>query len=441
MEQSIAKAPKKVLIITYYWPPSGGSGVQRWLKFAKYLPEFNWQPVVACPDQADYTVLDESLGDEIKHVEALKIPIWEPYSLYRKITGAKQGESYNVNTKKKKGLLKRFTHWVRANFFIPDPKIYWVNPAVRALKAYLVANQVDAIITTGPPHSVHLIGQALKKEFPNKPWIADIRDPWSNFDVHLQFGPSKSSIAKNKKYERKALEKADIVLATSPSMHENLEPFNLSKFSCITNGYDQEDFDQFYSDPIKNDRITILHTGVLTAVRNPSALWNAIAQKAKKDRNFKQKLQIKLIGNVAPEVINDLKKYKSLEGSWSITPWLAHDKLFAEYQQADLLLLCPNQTDNAKSQINGKLFEYLALKKPILHIGPYHADNTRIIDEAHAGITINPKDSIGAAYALDQLLSSKFLSSPYAMNSKIIERFERKATTNQLADLLNKLTA
>ncbi|HPD95904.1 MAG TPA: glycosyl transferase family 1, partial [Tenuifilaceae bacterium] len=172
---------KRVLIITYYWPPSGGAPVQRWLKFAKYLERFGWQPVIYTPENPESFYDDESLMRDVpKDIEIVKSHIWEPYDIYRMLTG-KKGEKIAVgftSADKKKGVSHNLLMWLRGNLLIPDPRIFWVNPSVRFLKKYLKENPVDVVVTTGPPHSLHLIGLKLKRKLKVK-WLADFRDPWT----------------------------------------------------------------------------------------------------------------------------------------------------------------------------------------------------------------------------------------------------------------------
>jgi len=431
------KTQKRVLIITYYWPPSGGSGVQRWLKFAKYLPEFDWKPIVVAPENADYPVVDESLVKEVAEVEVLRYPIWEPYSLYRKFTGAKAGENFGSTPTKKQSFTKRLSTWIRANFFVPDPRVYWVKTTTKSLLAYLKDNPVDVVITTGPPHSVHLIGKALREQAAGLKWIMDVRDPWSQFDIHLSFNPGKRAKKKNQAYESSCLQAADRVIGTASSMPTHLMPFDTSKYHTITNGYDAADFENLEASEPSTDKFHIYHTGLLNTVRNPTAVWTALSQLIDEDSSFAERLEVHLIGNVASEVNASIGALPQLREKVTFTPWMNHTALLSRYADADLFLLCPNQSDNAKGQINGKLFEYLAAGKPVLHIGPYDADNTTILDDVHAGLTVPPGDVHGTKEALRRFIDGRFGESPHAMKKEGVLKFERKQVTLQLATLLD----
>ena len=445
---------RRVLILTYYWPPSGGSGVQRWLKFAKYLPQQGWTPVVFAPAHADYPLLDETLAKEIPaEVEQIRVPIWEPYAAYRRLTGAKPGVVPDSSAAEGgQGLLKRLATYVRANFFIPDPRKFWVKPLVAAVEAYLDQHEVAAVITTGPPHSVHLAGLQLKQQHPQLPWLMDLRDPWSQLDVHLAFRPGRRARRRILELERQCLSAADRVLATSPSMPTHLEPFDQQKFVCITNGYDPADFERLphstnSTEPLDEDLVgdtasgswRICHIGLLTASRNPTALWQALADCCGSDSGFAERLHIHLIGKVETAVTDSLASHVHLQGKWQVTPWLDHHELPHYYARASVLLLCPNRSDNARGQINGKLFEYLAARRPILHIGPFDADNTRILDATHAGITIPPDDLIAATEAIRLLSSGDFNTNSHAFREEEIQRYDRRQTAAQLAHVLDEV--
>lgn len=434
--------PKRVLIVTYYWPPSGGSGVQRWLKFAKYLPELGWDVTVAAPQDADYEITDKTLITEVpESVTVLRVPIREPYAAFRTLTGSASRRAQTRATaidSFKPSPLKRFAYWIRANFFVPDPKILWVKPTTAALRHAHDREPFDVVVTTGPPHSVHLIGRELKTAFPELLWAVDIRDPWSKFDVHLDFNPGRRARSKNRQLERDCLREADLVLGTAFSMPALLEPFDKGKYVTITNGYDAADFgldDAEY--PPSRDRFHLYHTGLLTASRNPAACWRALALLCERDAGFAERLHIHLVGTVDEVVRRSLDQHDGLRGKWTITPWVDHTELLRRYREADAFLLCPNQTDNAKAQINGKVFEYLAMRRPVLHVGPYDADNTTVLDAAHAGLTVPPGDVEGAVAAIENIASGKFAASPHAFNQQVIERYDRRATARQLSDVLH----
>ena len=230
---------KRALIIAYYWPPAGGPGVQRWLKFVTYFKQFGIEPVVYVPENPNYPLIDESLIDQVpSDIEILKYPIREPYGWARVISSKRTKRiSSGIITERKPSFKERFMLWVRGNFFIPDARVGWVKPSVRFLKNYLAENPVDVIITTGPPHSMHLIGRQLKQEFGIQ-WMTDFRDPWTTIHYHKSLRLSKSSEKKHKRLEAAVLSECDHIIVTSPTTKREFEEITRVPIQVITNGYD-----------------------------------------------------------------------------------------------------------------------------------------------------------------------------------------------------------
>ena len=235
---------KKVLIITYYWPPSGGSGVQRWLKFVKFLPQYGWKPIIIVPKDPEYPIYDYSLLNDIpKEAEIIELPIWEPYNIFKKLSGKKKNERVNnglLFDNKSQSLFVKISLWIRGNLLIPDPRIFWVRPSIRRLKKILPEINPEVVVTTGPPHSVHLIGLELKKSFKNLRWISDFRDPWSEFQMLSEFYTSKFSYKRQRYLEKRVLDSASIITTVSPSWKKVLQSSTKTPVECITNGYDFE---------------------------------------------------------------------------------------------------------------------------------------------------------------------------------------------------------
>ena len=236
---------KRVLIITYYWPPSGGSGVQRWLKMSKYLPEYGWQPVIYTTEDAEYPIVDPSLEKDVTpEAEVIRRPIVEPYSFYKKFLGVKKEETVKMGfieeKEKKHGWKENLSLWIRGNLFIPDARCWWVKPSVRYLKEYLKEHPVDAIISTGPPHSMHLIAMKLKEAL-GLPWIADFRDPWTEIDYYDELHLTKRSDRKHHCLEHEVLTKADNVVTVGPDGARRLEKLGAKDVATIYNGFDRDD--------------------------------------------------------------------------------------------------------------------------------------------------------------------------------------------------------
>ena len=300
---------KRVLVITYYWPPSGGSGVQRWVKFAKYLPLEGWQPVIYTPENPEYTAIDHTLEAEIPHeAEIVRRPITEPYDIYRKLmgkgastdmktltAGASKGEVTEISSGKKT-FKQRLSLWIRGNLFVPDPRVGWVRPSVRFLKQYLAEHPVDVIVTTGPPHSMHLIGQRLHQEL-GIPWIPDFRDPWTRMYYLKHLPMTRRTWRRLRAMEQSVLDECSTVLAVTPLVQEEFQAQTKTPVAMITNGYDGGDFDQ----PVEPDGLfNVVHTGLFAADGNPLNLWKALGVKAWADADFKKALRLRLVGSSSP---------------------------------------------------------------------------------------------------------------------------------------------
>lgn len=414
---------KRVLIVTYYWPPSAGSGVQRWLKLSKYLPDNDWQPVIYTPENPDFDLKDESLLKDISpHCEIVKRKIVEPYKIAKLISGKKKLNTGIVTKKNKQSRLSRMMNWVRGNVFIPDPRVIWVKPSIRYLKKYLEDNPVDAIITTGPPHSMHLIGLGLKKEL-GLPWIVDIRDPFSKLDFLDTFNVSEKSRKKYQKMETIVLNECDRVIATSYSMPDMLMPFDQAKFQTITNGYDQDDFKSSVPNKATKSEKTIYHAGLLNSLRNPSHLWKALGR-------ISDKVRLRLVGTIDPSISDKIKDSLKSDGQLVIEGYKSHDDVLTDYKNADVLLLLVNESYNSKVNIPGKLFEYLAVGKTIIGIGKPTDDAIHILRKLGF-----------ATFDYDEQISDEQLRDALQRKSQStdITKFSRRSTAAQLSLLLNQL--
>jgi glycosyltransferase involved in cell wall biosynthesis len=433
---------KKVLIITYYWPPSGGAGVQRWLKFVKYLRNFGWEPVVYTPENPEAPALDDSLLKDIpKDVTIIKRPIWEPYSLYKSFIGQKKGEKINagfLTEKKKPGLAEKISVWIRGNWFIPDARRFWIKPSVSFLSEYLTKNPVDAMVSTGPPHSMHLIALELKRKL-KLPWLADFRDPWTNIDFYDKLMLTQSSDQKHKELEREVLKNADIVLAVGWHMAEGFKKIVDRKYEVITNGYDEDDFSASVPAllPQELGAFSISHIGAMNADRNPKMLWAALSELLASNDQFKKDLKINFIGKTDYSVMNDLNKFQ-LTPYVTKTEYLPHNKTTEAMQASQVLLLALNNTPNTLGVISGKLFEYIASKRPIFAIGKEKGDAARIIKETGSGTICDFEDK-------ERMKSEISLMYELFRNNKLVNTatnaasYSRKAQTEKLAELLNAM--
>ena len=373
---------KKALIITYYWPPAGGPGVQRWLKFVKYLPEFDIDPVVYIPENPSYPLIDKSLESEVTNkVTILKHPIKEPYRL-AKIFSSGSSEKISkgiIPEKKRQSLLDKAMLFIRGNFFIPDARKNWVKPSVEFLSDYLNSHNIDAIITTGPPHSLHLIGLELQKQFKIK-WIADFRDPWTTIGYHKELRLTKKSQLKHKALEKEVLQTADQIIVTSNITKSEFSKITTKSIEVITNGYDYEPI----QDSQLDKKFSISHIGSLLSKRNPEILWKVLADVVSENKKFANDLQLNFVGAISEDVLKSisnwgLNKYVNKAG------YVSHNKSIKFQRQSQLLLLIEIDSEETKCIIPGKLFEYMVSSRPIIAIGPKGSDVEEIISETNTG--------------------------------------------------------
>lgn len=423
--------PKKVLIITYYWPNAGGPGVQRWLKFVKYLPEFNIEPIVYCPENATYPIIDNTLEAEIsKSITVLKQPIKEPYQLANIFS--KQSKTISkgiIKGPKKQGLVEKLMLYVRGNFFIPDARKNWINPSVVFLENYIKENQIDTIITTGPPHSLHLIGMQLKTKL-KVTWFADFRDPWTTIGYHKKLKLTKSSAEKHLKLEHNVLNTANHIIVTSYNTKREFSAKTQQPISVITNGFDDENVKINALD----EKFTISHIGSLLSERNPEILWIVLGELIKENKAFSNQFELQLVGAVGQAILDRLKFHYLMQHT-NLVGYVNHLEAVKLQKQSQVLLLVEINSEDTKAIIPGKLFEYFNAKRPILAIGPDGSDVEGLIHQTNTGYyyLYNEKE------ALKQRIISLFnlyLNKNLKSESSSISKFSRQYLTEQLAQIL-----
>lgn len=434
---------KKVLILTYYWPPSGGAGVQRWLKFVKYLREYGWEPVVYTVENGELPVTDDSLFQDIPAgVEIIKRPIWEPYMIYKRFSGKKKGEKINagfLNENKKQGFKDKMSIWIRGNFFIPDARKFWIKPSRKYLTDYLKSNPVDAIISSGPPHTMHMIALGIKKHFPQLPWVADFRDPWTNIDFYDQLMLSGWADKKHHRMEKQVLLKADKVVSIGQQMNNEFADMlqqrhgDPKKCLVIPNGFDTEDVSIDVHE--KDEKFSLAHIGTLVKDRNPDVLWKVLGRMIKNDTAFRDRLEIKLVGKVDFYVMHQLEEHGLMPFVRKID-YLPHDEVIREQGRSHVLLLLVNNTRNAKGILTGKFFEYMASGNPVLAIGPVDGDLAAIINATGSGRISGFSDEA----ELEHNLRSFFDGVELSRNETEIARYSRRELTRSLAALLDEMT-
>lgn len=426
---------KKVLIITYYWPPTGGSGVQRWVKFTKYLKRFHCEPVIYTPENPEQLATDDSLLTDVpRGTIVLKRRICEPYALYRRIFGGSVAKGAGVNplNHQKKSFTQLLAVMLRGNLFVPDPKAGWVKPSVRYLSRYLKDNPVDAIITTGPPHSMHLIGMRLH-EITGIRWIADFRDPWTEMFSFKHMGLLPWTASWHRKLEQKVLDTADMVIAVSPPVRDDFQARTKTPVVLITNGFDTEDFAK-NAPTLPQDKFTIVHTGLFASDGNPLVLWDVLARKCASDGNFRSQLRIRLAGKTDPEILEALA-VRGLSENVENLGYQPHWKTVELQRTASVLILPLRQEPEYAKVLPGKIFEYLAARRPVLGIGQENGAAATVLKDAGAGVMYDWNRSEPVRNFIENAWDRHLVGEDGPLDSEV-SKYSRLELTKQLAKLL-----
>ncbi len=424
--------PKKVLIITYYWPPAGGPGVQRWLKFVKYLPQFNVEPIVYIPENPNYPLVDDSLRLEVpKGIIILRRPIKEPYGL-AKVFSKKSSKTISkgiIPEEKEQSLLEKLMLFVRGNFFIPDARVGWVKPSVKFLSEYIQTENIETIITTGPPHSLHLIGLQLKK-MQNIKWVTDFRDPWTTIGYHKALKLTKSSANKHKLLEKEVLNTADQIIVTSQVTKNEFEELTNKPIEVITNGYDDESAIDFQMDK----KFTLAHIGSLLSKRNPENLWKVLVELINENTDFSKDFQLNLVGAVSENVKDSLKKH-GLSDFVNEVGYVSHKESVVFQKKSQLLLLVEIDSEDTQCIIPGKLFEYMVSNRPIIALGPKGSDVEKIIKETNTGHYFYYND-YGSLKNIILQCYGAYKNRSLQSYPIGLQKYHRKALTQSLSKLL-----
>jgi glycosyltransferase involved in cell wall biosynthesis len=429
---------KKVLIITYYWPPSGGSGVQRWLKFVKYLPQFGWEPYVFTPQNPSFPMKDESLFRDIpSEAEVIHFPIWEPYEAFNRLSsaiGEKKGNPAELVSKKKKSFFQKLSTWIRANLFIPDPRVFWVKPSAAFLNDFLRDNKITTIITTGPPHSVHLIGYRLKKRNPSLRWIADFRDPWSEWGFLESIQVGSLAMAWHRKLEANVLASADAIITVTPSWVKMFEALSGRKVTLLTNGYDEADFSDLRTE--RPARFTLRHVGIVNERCNPVPFMEAVHQLCVESEEFRQNTDIEFIGEVYPVFKQYVMDHPTLAPITKFVPTVPHSALISRLGSTSVLLLILTGYKDPEGYLPGKLFEYLATGLPILGIGPVNGDASALLRTTGNSQMIDSDDTTAIKSVLLNHFEHWKTSNTPPVTPSGTSSYSRRSLTAQLVEIL-----
>ena len=458
---------KRVLIISYYWPPTGGSGVQRWVKFAKYLPSEGWQPVIYTPENPEQLAVDESLAAEVPaEAEIIKTHITEPYELYKKFLKksghSKEAVEVNPVNAQNKTFAQKAAMWVRGNLFRPDPRCLWIRPSVKFLKKYLEEHPVDLIVSTGPPQSMHIIGMKLARET-GLPWIADFRDPWTKIFYFKHLSMTRATERWHKRMEKRVLDEASVVVAVSPLVQQEFQNMTQTPVELITNGFDECDFGQGAPDksglshpgpdqatnidldqksrlaaggPDKDFVIT--HTGLFAADGNPTTLWKVLAAKCTKDEEFRKHLRIRFVGKTDDAILEAVRA-EGLAGHLTDMGYQPHAVAIREQRTASLLILPLRKEPEYRAVLPGKLFEYLASWRPVLGIGQPDGAMSMILNTTKTGVVLNWEDEASITRFID-LCWKNHLKGELTVDDADISQFTRRNLTHRMAELFDRLT-
>lgn len=425
--------PEKLLIITYYWPPAGGPGVQRWLKFVKYLPDFGIQPIVYIPENPTYPIVDENLVNEVSDKAIiLKQKIFEPYQLasFLSKNKTKKMNSGIIPNQKKQSFLDKVFLWIRGNLFIPDARFFWVKPSVAYLEKYIQENNIDTIVTSGPPHSLHLIGLELKKKL-NLHWFADFRDPWTTIGYHKSLRLSNIAAQKHKDLESQVLNTADTIIVTSKTTKTEFEALTTKPIVVITNGFDVEKVEQQSLDT----KFSLAHIGSFLSARNPKLLWESLIELTAEIPDFKSHLEIKLIGAVSQEVLDSITNF-GLNDYLNNLGYVSHQEAIAHQRKSQVLLLIEIDSEETKSIIPGKLFEYMVSNRPIIAIGPNGSDFAEIIKNTNTGVFFDYSEKAKLKSLILEHYN-QFLEGKLQSHGIGLQKYSRKNLTQELAQLIN----
>jgi len=432
--------PKKVLIVTYYWPPSGGIGVLRCLKIAKYLRRSGWEPIIYCPKNAQYPRLDHSNDKDIPNgIEILRQSIWEPYAIYRLITGKRKNENVNdvlISTDKKEGLAHKMSTWIRCNLFLPDARAFWIRPSIKFLSNYLDKNNVDAIFSCGPPHTNTRIATLISKKY-NIPFLADFQDPWTQVDYFKNLPLTSWGLKRHQEAELEALNQSSAITIVSKSWKQDLMQIGAKNVSVLYWGYDPEDFESLQSKV--DDKFTISHLGIMSKDRNPRVLFKVIKELNKEIPGFKEDLVLHLVGQFDYSIKESFLQ-ENIEYNIKMTSSVERKEALKLTCSSNVLLLLLNKQDNIKGRVPGKFFEYLASKRPILTLGATEGDVVEIVKATKRGACLDYKDYDGIKTVLTELYRKYKNKSLCAPLTNPIDQFSHPVLTKKVAKILDDIS-
>ena len=434
---------KNLLIVAYYFPPSGGPGVQRVLKHVRYLPEFGWNPIVLTVSNGDFPARDESLLKEIPvGLQVERTHIYEPYDLYRLLTGKKKGTAIDVNVIKKEGQKSGFkdqlAEFIRATFFIPDARIGWMISAPKAIDNLVKSTGIDAVYSSSPPYTCSIIARYAKRKY-KLPWVAGFRDPWTGFISSPNRWILPSMI--DRAMEKSVFKEADQIecawkgiIKDALSKYPDIDP---NKFHHVPNGFDSADYPVTSSQ--RNNRFTITYTGSMYGRRNPSSLFEAIEKLLLNNRISKEEFLLRFIGRFGNEV-HEMFDKSSFRDSIELISYIPHSESIEYLMRSDVLLLVVDESKESEEIVPGKVYEYIGTRIPVFAIAPEHSAIAELMEETKAGSVAHQTnvEKIGEIF-MNYFNQWKFQTSEFKPNVTAVNAYERKESARKLSLLLNSL--
>ena len=409
---------KKILVITYYWPLSGGPGVQRVLKYCKYFPKYGWEPIILTVSDGDFPVLDESLGLEVENFKVFKTKSFSFHKLFNFLNKKSNTPTFQLSSSDKDSLFVRFSRWIRLNIIIPDGRIGWLPGAVKKGNSIISQHKIDAIFSSAPPYTAHLIAKRLSLS--NKiPWVADFRDPWTDRFYNYENKRWWLTQKLDKYLEHSVIKNADKCITVSTTISK----YYKKPFEVIHNGYDEDDFSNIV--PCKNKNIVISYLGTMTKSQNPKRFFEVISK-----LDIDQiKYQIDLIGNIHPDIQEYIME-KGYDRFVSLKPYVNHQEAIQKMVNSNFLLLVIPNTKKNKGIVTGKLFEYMRSMTKIIMIGPKNCDAATIISDTNSGRCFDFGDR-------ERIV--KYLNSSSYTQTKNYEKYSRDKLASKLSELFEEV--
>ncbi|MDP4175400.1 MAG: glycosyltransferase [Bacteroidota bacterium] len=417
---------KRVLFITFYWPPSGKATIHWPLKIIGHLPEFQWQPTVLTVNEDTFSAKDESLLSQISpDLEVIKTDYFDPFKYYRKLLGKDPNEPLVASetiSKTNKSLAHRLSIWIRMNLFVPDARVGWFRQGVKKGSEYLRQNKIDAVVTIGPPHSTHLIGMRLAKKF-SIPFIPVLIDPWVDIVYYRDFKRNPLTLLIDNYFEKAVMKKASrVVFVTRNTLEDfsNKYPFIKDKSVVLYWGFNEESFSSIKEEQLKKgESKVLLHAGNIFDYQNQVQFWKTI----KEEVNLGKDIRLKFIGTVGPKIKQTIEEL-GLSDRTEYSGFLPYDEVASEMAAASYLLVCASE----KRHVPGKLFEYLRAGRPIIAFGDDNDEVKRILEQANAGMLFKYNESAKEFFEK---------AGSFATNKENIKQYDRKNIAESFARLLN----